>query len=113
MSENTTNASSVVAVVGAGPVGLAAACHLLARGEQPLVLEAGDGPGDRLALIGVRAPPASPQPDRRPASRHRGKPQVMMPQANGHGSRCCAGCACTARVPQQPDRCQRMGQRPG
>src|SRR5215467_4710154 len=36
---------SSVAVVGAGPVGLAAACHLLARGEQPLVLEAGDGPG--------------------------------------------------------------------
>ncbi len=30
-----------VAVVGAGPVGLAAAAHLLARGETPLVLEAG------------------------------------------------------------------------
>jgi thioredoxin reductase len=37
-----------VAVVGAGPIGLAAACHLLARGEQPLVLEAGDGPGDAV-----------------------------------------------------------------
>jgi thioredoxin reductase len=34
-----------VAVVGAGPIGLAAACHLLARGQQPLVLEAGDAPG--------------------------------------------------------------------
>jgi Pyridine nucleotide-disulphide oxidoreductase len=45
MSEITTTPSSVVAVVGAGPIGLAAACHLLARGEQPLVLEAGDGPG--------------------------------------------------------------------
>jgi thioredoxin reductase len=45
MSENTTSASSPVAVIGAGPIGLAAACHLLARGEQPLVLEAGDGPG--------------------------------------------------------------------
>jgi len=30
-----------VAVIGAGPVGLAAAAHLLARGETPLVLEAG------------------------------------------------------------------------
>jgi thioredoxin reductase len=30
-----------VAVIGAGPVGLAAAAHLLARGERPLVLEAG------------------------------------------------------------------------
>jgi len=31
-----------VVVVGAGPVGLAAAAHLLERGLQPLVLEAGD-----------------------------------------------------------------------
>jgi thioredoxin reductase len=45
MSEIMTIPSSVVAVVGAGPIGLAAACHLLARGAQPLVLEAGDGPG--------------------------------------------------------------------
>ncbi len=34
-----------VAVIGAGPVGLAAAAHLLARGLQPLVFEAGDGVG--------------------------------------------------------------------
>jgi thioredoxin reductase len=34
-----------VAVVGAGPVGLAAAAHLLARGETPIVLEAGDAVG--------------------------------------------------------------------
>src|ERR1700752_1996716 len=45
MSEITTIPSSAVAVVGAGPIGLAAACHLLAPGEHPLVLEAGDGPG--------------------------------------------------------------------
>jgi len=32
---------SPVAIIGAGPVGLAAAAHLLARGETPLVLEAG------------------------------------------------------------------------
>src|SRR5215210_8069882 len=30
-----------VAVIGAGPVGLAAAAHLVQRGETPLVLEAG------------------------------------------------------------------------
>jgi hypothetical protein len=34
-----------VAVIGAGPVGLVAAAHLVARGETPLVLEAGDPPG--------------------------------------------------------------------
>jgi flavin-dependent dehydrogenase len=31
-----------VAVIGAGPVGLAAAAHLLEHGQQPLLLEAGD-----------------------------------------------------------------------
>src|SRR5688572_28543778 len=30
-----------VAVIGAGPVGLAAAAHLVARGQTPVVLEAG------------------------------------------------------------------------
>jgi thioredoxin reductase len=34
-----------VAVIGAGPVGLAAAAHLLARGLEPVVFEAGDGVG--------------------------------------------------------------------
>ena len=34
-----------VAVIGAGPVGLAAAAHLLARGLEPLVFEAGDAVG--------------------------------------------------------------------
>jgi thioredoxin reductase len=34
-----------VAIIGAGPVGLAAAAHLLARGETPLVLEAGPTAG--------------------------------------------------------------------
>lgn len=34
-----------VVVVGAGPQGLAAAAHLVERGEQPLVLEAGGEPG--------------------------------------------------------------------
>ncbi|HEV7664417.1 MAG TPA: FAD-dependent oxidoreductase, partial [Chloroflexota bacterium] len=34
-----------VAVIGAGPVGLAAAAHLLARGQTPLVLEAGNAVG--------------------------------------------------------------------
>jgi hypothetical protein len=34
-----------VAVIGAGPVGLAAAAHLLEQGEEPLVLEAGPAVG--------------------------------------------------------------------
>lgn len=36
-----TNATLPVAIVGGGPVGLAAAAHLLARGQEPLILEAG------------------------------------------------------------------------
>jgi thioredoxin reductase len=32
-----------VAIIGAGPVGLAAAAHLIARGMEPVVLEAGRG----------------------------------------------------------------------
>ena len=31
-----------VAVIGAGPVGLAAAAHLISRGLEPLIFEAGD-----------------------------------------------------------------------
>jgi thioredoxin reductase len=34
-----------VAVIGAGPVGLAAAAHLIARGLEPIVFEAGDAVG--------------------------------------------------------------------
>ena len=38
-----------VIVIGAGPVGLAAAAHLLERGLEPLVLEAGPQVGDNIA----------------------------------------------------------------
>ncbi|HEX8673149.1 MAG TPA: NAD(P)-binding protein [Longimicrobium sp.] len=34
-----------VAVIGAGPIGVVAAAHLVSRGETPLVLEAGDAAG--------------------------------------------------------------------
>lgn len=34
-----------VAVIGAGPIGLAAAAHLVSRGETPVVLEAGESVG--------------------------------------------------------------------
>ena len=34
-----------VAIIGAGPIGLAAAAHLLRRGEMPLVFEAGPSVG--------------------------------------------------------------------
>ena len=33
-----------VAIIGAGPVGLAAAAHILERGMKPIVLEAGPEP---------------------------------------------------------------------
>ncbi|GIG39270.1 flavoprotein [Cellulomonas phragmiteti] len=39
-------------VIGAGPVGLAAAAHLLERGLEPLVLEAGDAPGAAVSSWG-------------------------------------------------------------
>lgn len=41
-----------VAIIGAGPVGLAAAAHLLARGETPLVLEAGPAVGHSIRQWG-------------------------------------------------------------
>jgi hypothetical protein len=40
-----TTAALPVAVIGAGPVGLAAAAHLVSRGATPVVLEAGPGVG--------------------------------------------------------------------
>ena len=43
-----TSSALPVAVIGAGPVGLAAAAHLLERGETPLIFEAGDSVGDNL-----------------------------------------------------------------
>ena len=41
-----------VVVIGAGPLGLAAAAHLLERGLEPLVLEAGGGPAAAVAEWG-------------------------------------------------------------
>jgi len=38
-----------VVVIGAGPQGLAAAAHLIERGIEPLVLEAGTGPASAVA----------------------------------------------------------------
>ena len=46
---STDAARLPVVIVGAGPVGLAAAAHLLARGIEPLVLEAGDRVGASVA----------------------------------------------------------------
>ena len=41
-----------VVVIGAGPVGLAAAAHLVDRGLDAVVLEAGDRPGAAMAQWG-------------------------------------------------------------
>ena len=54
----TTSCSSIealsypVAIIGAGPVGLAAAAHLVSRGEQPIVLEGGPTVGAHVAAWG-------------------------------------------------------------
>lgn len=40
-----TTSSLPIAIIGAGPVGLASAAHLVQRGETPLVLETGSSVG--------------------------------------------------------------------
>ncbi|MFD4586062.1 NAD(P)-binding domain-containing protein [Streptomyces sp. NPDC058434] len=45
---NTPTAALPVAVIGAGPIGLAAAAHLVERGLEPLVLEAGTSAGSAV-----------------------------------------------------------------
>jgi thioredoxin reductase len=54
MPENTETGLSTlpVAVIGAGPVGLAAAAHLLERGLTPLIFEAGDAPAAAVSAWG-------------------------------------------------------------
>lgn len=46
------NTDLPVAVIGAGPVGLAAAAHLLERGIEPLIFEAGDAVGHSIRQWG-------------------------------------------------------------
>ena len=85
-----------VVVIGAGPVGLAAAAHLAERGLPFIVLEAGDGPAAAVAPVGPRAavlarggttstpPPAACSQrrrlgrarPRRPADRRRSSPRT-------------------------------------
>jgi hypothetical protein len=45
IQESSMQEQLPVAVIGAGPVGLAAAAHLLSRGFEPIIFEAGDAPG--------------------------------------------------------------------
>ncbi|HET9111568.1 MAG TPA: FAD-dependent oxidoreductase, partial [Ktedonobacterales bacterium] len=54
MSETVEHGAATlpVAIIGAGPVGLAVAAHLLQRGETPLVLEAGEAVGAHVRQWG-------------------------------------------------------------
>ncbi|UGY91636.1 FAD-dependent oxidoreductase [Streptomyces gobiensis] len=49
MSDSDQSSKKTVVVIGAGPVGLAAAAHLLERGLEPVVLEAGDRAADAVS----------------------------------------------------------------
>jgi thioredoxin reductase len=49
MTSPTPSSGLPVVVIGAGPIGLAAAAHLLEHGLDPLILEAGDQPGASIA----------------------------------------------------------------
>lgn len=51
-ARDTTLTKLSVVVIGAGPVGLAAAAHLLARGLEPLVIEQGDRAGHAIRQWG-------------------------------------------------------------
>jgi flavin-dependent dehydrogenase len=48
----TVTSTLPVAVIGAGPVGLAAAAHLVGRGLTPLVFEAGASVATHLEIDG-------------------------------------------------------------
>jgi len=52
LSEDYMSGARTVAIIGAGPVGLAAAAHLLERGLEPIVLEAGDHVGHAMRQWG-------------------------------------------------------------
>ncbi|WP_025273637.1 FAD-dependent oxidoreductase [Haloglycomyces albus] len=52
MEQPNNHPARTVAVIGAGPVGLAAAAHLVKRGITPIVLEKGDGPAAAVRAWG-------------------------------------------------------------
>ncbi|MFC4335449.1 NAD(P)-binding domain-containing protein [Salininema proteolyticum] len=52
MGHLTTSPAASAVVIGAGPVGLAAASHLVERGITPIVLEKGDGPAAAVRAWG-------------------------------------------------------------
>ena len=92
-----------VAVIGAGPVGLAAAAHLLTRGHEPLIFEAGEtrrrqrarlGARARLLALGVQHRPRGGRPARgrrldgaaRPSVPDRRRDRRALPRAAGRAA---------------------------
>ena len=52
MTESTPLAELPVVIIGAGPVGLAAAAHVVARDMEPLIFEAGSRPAAAVSQWG-------------------------------------------------------------
>ena len=53
---------STVAVIGAGIAGLSAACHLVGRGHEVVLLERHDAPGGGDCGSGRMGSPSTPAP---------------------------------------------------
>ena len=86
MSTNSTTVHPA-AIIGAGPVGLAAAAHLLARGIEPLVFEAGARGRRERARVGPRARVLALGVQRRPGGRRAARATRAGPRRTATATR--------------------------
>jgi cation diffusion facilitator CzcD-associated flavoprotein CzcO len=80
-----------VAVIGAGPVGLAAAAHLIVQGESPVIFESGTGVGANILAWGTSGsfPPGATSSTRLPeicSKSQAGRSRISMPTRRGRRS---------------------------